>query len=384
MNPDIPTRHVGRSVSRSWPHQGPGPASRTVLLSGPSEIRHEPSSPDAADVTVVDVGLGAIQAGANTAVLAVDEPLRARCAGLAPLFLLRHTGGTDNRWVPYTQQAFTGSAALFVALDGPLLAGDPADAGHLATWMKDLSQRHRACGPRAVNHQRWFINALPGQELEHKFTADGQLDLWRLTTSILDSVGAGDIPGWICEFGNNGGFEQWDFDNHLFEITEPPSDRGYIAFIPAVDGTWIIRRKKFTADAALRHEELTEGVTLGPDPELQKVITDRFGLRPVWGAVYRRVRYNVLLESLASGHVFSIMLDRCTDRAGLVAPLHQVEVEYVRSRTLRTADLDLLRSEYEQLVAFTRAFLADHGVASLEDHRSKLSWLRPVAEGRPA
>ncbi|MFF0345205.1 hypothetical protein [Kribbella sp. NPDC004875] len=163
----------------------------------------------------------------------------------------------------------------------------------------------------------------------------------------------------------------------------PRSERGYIAFIPAVNGTWIIRRKRFSADAEMRHEDLIEGLMLGPNPDLPAVIADRWGLRPAWGKVYRRVRYNVLLESLASGHVFSIMLDRCTERAGLVDPLHQVEVEYVRTRTLRPVDLGLLRNEYEQLVAFTREFLASHGVASLEDHWSKLSWLRPAAGMQP-
>ncbi|GAA1693892.1 hypothetical protein GCM10009745_44310 [Kribbella yunnanensis] len=350
-------------------------ARQTVLLAGPVGLRHDVPAPDLT-VIAVNIGSAAVVAGANTAILTIDATLRAQCQGLAPLFLLQLD---ERRWVPYTQQSFTGTDALFVALEGPALDGNPAIAAHVAAWAQELSARHRACGPRAVNHQRWFVNALPGQELEHKFTLEGQPDLWGLTTGILDTVRAGGVQGWICEHGNNGGFEQWDFDNHLFEITGPRADRGYIAFIPAVDGTWIIRRKKFLADAAMRHEELIESVQLGHDPDLAAVIADRWGLRPAWGQLYRRVRYNVLLESLASGHVFSIMIDRCTERAGLVDPLHQVEVEYVRSRTLRSANLALLRDEYEELVAFTRKFLADRGVANLEDHWSKLSWLRPGA-----
>ncbi|TCC16492.1 hypothetical protein [Kribbella speibonae] len=321
----------------------------------------------------------ALTAAANTAVVTLDAPLREQCRGLAPLFLLRPV---DGRWTPYTQQSFTGDDVLFVALPGSPLTGDSPGANPTA-WTSELAERHRACGPMAVNHQRWFVNALPGQELEYKFTVQGEPDLWRLTTLILDTVRDGGLQDWICEHGNNGGFEQWDFDNHLFEITTPRAERGYVAFIPAVNGTWIIRRKRFIADAEMRHEVLIEGVVLGPNPDLSAVIADRWRLRPAWGEVYRRVRYNVLLESLASGHVFSIMLDRCTDRAELVDPLHQVEVEYVRTRTLRPVDLSLLRSEYEQLVAFTREFLASHGVASLEDHRSKLSWLRPAAGLQP-
>lgn len=354
------------------------PAGRTVLLAGPASLRHEPQGSEPVTVAI-DVTPEGLTAAANTAVVTLDPSMRARCRGLAPLFLLR---AVDDGWTPYTQQSFTGDDVLFVALPGSTLTRDSPGANQTA-WTSELAERHRACGSRAVNHQRWFVNALPGQELEYKFTLQGWPDLWRLTTLILDAVRDGGLEDWICEHGNNGGFEQWDFDNHLFEITAPRAERGYIAFIPAVNGTWIIRRKRFTADAEMRHEDLTEGVVLGPNPDLTAVIADRWGLRPAWGGVYRRVRYNVLLESLVSGHVFSIMLDRCTDRAGLVDPLHQVEVEYVRTRTLRPVDLGLLHGEYEQLVAFTREFLASHGVASLEDHWSKLSWLRPAAGQQP-
>ncbi|TDW15646.1 hypothetical protein [Kribbella kalugense] len=353
---------------------GIAPAERSVLLAGPAGLRHEAQGPEPVTVAI-QVAPDALTVAANTAVVRLDAPMRAQCRGLAPLFLLR---AFDGRWTPYTQQSFTGDDVLFVVLPGPTLTGDLSSANQVI-WTGQLAERHRACGPKAVNHQRWFVNALPGQELEYKFTLQGQPDLWRLTTLILDAVRDGGLQDWICEHGNNGGFEQWDFDNHLFEITTPRTDRGYIAFIPAVNGTWIIRRKRFIADAEMRHEDLIEGVVLGPNPDLPAVIADRWGLRPAWGEVYRRVRYNVLLESLASGHVFSIMLDRCTDRAGLVDPLHQVEVEYVRTRTLRPVDFSLLHSEYEQLVAFSREFLASHGVASLEDHWSKLSWLRPAA-----
>jgi hypothetical protein len=81
----------------------------------------------------------------------------------------------------------------------------------------------------------------------------------------------------------------------------------------------------------IRREELTGGLDLGPDPDLRAVIRDRYGLAPSWSGCYRRVHYNVLLESLRSGHAFSVMFDRCTDAAGLAPDLHQAEVEYIRS-----------------------------------------------------
>jgi hypothetical protein len=42
-----------------------------------------------------------------------------------------------------------------------------------------------------------------------------------------------------------------------------------------------------------------------------EVVRDRFAVEPAWSATYRRLRYNVMLESLDTGHIFSIMFDRC-------------------------------------------------------------------------
>ena len=144
-------------------------------------------------------------------------------------------------------------------------------------------------------------------------------------------------------------------------------------------GTWIIRRKRFIADAEMRYEDLIEGVVLGPNRDLPAKIADRWGRgRP--GERSTEGSGTTSCWSHWPPEMFSRSCStRCTDRAGLVHPLHQVEVEYIRTRTLRPVDFSLLHSEYQQLVAFTCEFLVSHGVASLEDHWSKLSWLRPAA-----
>ena len=53
----------------------------------------------------------------------------------------------------------------------------------------------------------------------------------------------------------------------------------------------------------------------------------------------------MLLESLRSGHVFSVMFDRCTDAARLAPDLHQAEVEYIRSRVITARPGDDLMGE---------------------------------------
>ncbi len=84
--------------------------------------------------------------------------------------------------------------------------------------------------------------------------------------------------------------------------------------MPAIDGPgYLIRRKRYPRDQVLRREDLTHAPEPTADPcDLPQVIRDRYGLTPAWGATYRRIRYKVMLESLRTGHIFSIMYDRCT------------------------------------------------------------------------
>jgi hypothetical protein len=354
---------------------------QTVLVIGPASVRHELDSAAPAVATLA-VAVPADRQPRNTVVLDFSSLADSLPGGhhQAPLFVLTPAAGG---WQPYTLVSFTGKDALFIALDGPPAEGDPGDSRVVNEWVADLSARHRAHAARLNNHQRWFVNARPGLEIEQKFTLAGRPDIWLLEARTRDLVAAGAIDGWIPEHGSNGGFEQWDFPSHIYEIAAPEPERGYIAFIPAVDGSWGIRRKWFTADAVVRREELTGGLALGRDPDLRAVIRDRYGLAPSWSGCYRRVRYNVLLESLRSGHVFSVMFDRCTDATGLAPDLHQAEVEYIRSRVISARPDDALMDEFGQLCAWTRQLLDECDVNAEQDNLSKLTWLRRAARDRP-
>ncbi|WP_431929935.1 hypothetical protein [Nonomuraea jabiensis] len=356
--------------------QIPEHAGRAVVLIGPPGVRHgmlaNPGAVRAVEWTAPCRG----QAG-NTLLLD-HQKLPELAAGEVPLFAAVASPG--GGWMPYTRTAYCEARSLMLALDGPALAfGDPDEPATVQAWADDLVSRHRQVGPQVTNHQRWFVNARPGLEIEHKFTLTEQGDIWPLAIGVLDALHSGQIPGWVPEYGNNDGFEEWDFLNHLFAFDEPA---GHVAFIPAVDGTWIIREKWGPPDTPrVRAEKLTSGVQLGPEPDLESLVWKRYQLRPVWRGGYRRIRYNVMLESPHTGHIFSIMLDHCVDLDGRRDDLHQVEVEYVRSRTLRRppAEHDALMEQLEELIAWTRTYLRDH-VKTREDHLAKISWLRPAAD----
>jgi hypothetical protein len=367
-------------------------SSQAILLIGPAPLRHDPVPAFSTRIQAVPwpqetggqpVNTVLVQAhhlaGSGPGAAATD-PISGMA--MAPLFCL--LPGAPGYWQPCTLVSCTGEDHLYITLPGPPIHGDPASRQQRAAWAEDLSARHRAHGTQLGNHRCWFRNLLPGLEAEHKFTLDPAADIWDLAVRTHQLLRDGALPGWICEHGNNGGFEQWDFVNHLYEITQPGIDRGYIAFIPAVDGqSWIIRRKRYQHDQLIRREELTDGADLGPAPDLAQVIWERFGLRPAWGEAYRRIRYNIMLESLVTGHIFSIMYDRCTTPHAAAPPLIQAEVEYIHSRTIRTSSnqTEVMR-DLSQLTAWTRELLTRRGVAMTENQLSKLTWLREHA-GKP-
>lgn len=120
----------------------------------------------------------------------------------------------------------------------------------------------------------------PSADLARSLRTSGASSPARVPSSA--SEGSSPFPLIVQAAPGNsvGGFEQWDFPSHIYEIAAPEAERGYIAFNPAVDGSWGIRRKWFTADAVIRREELTVGLALGPDPDLRAVITDRLAWLP--------------------------------------------------------------------------------------------------------
>jgi hypothetical protein len=215
-----------------------------LILCAPAVLRHEPAPVTA---TAVHTAPGARSHGIalpNTVIIPADSApgpgvpaaISAGPAGasLAPLFCLLSVG--RQAWRPYTLMSYAGEDLLYIAMPVPPVRGDPAQHAHCRAWAAELSACHRSHIGQLNNHQCWFRNLHPGLEIEHKFTLPAGADIWHLAITTYQALRAGNLPGWIPEHGNNGGFEQWDFLNHVFEITEPAAERGYIAFIPGTDG----------------------------------------------------------------------------------------------------------------------------------------------------
>lgn len=343
----------------------------SLILHVPPELRSAPSVPSSAMVVPVEADVPLRSGPApNTVVASMPEYQLSRTRGLVPLFLLVPDG---DEWWAYTQLLYSTSGIVFCRLDGPPLRGIPNE-GTLRVWLSVLVALRRKYASRLNNHQRWFVKHRASEEIEHKFTLPPDREIWNLSVDMLHMLREEPWDGWIFEHRND--FEQWDFDNYLFEIAEPEPDRGYVSFIPAVDGSWIIKRKWFGEDTPIRREQRWRGVELPDRPSFEDEIRRRFDVSPAWGASFRRERCDINLESLSTGHGYSVMFDRCTVPGLPSAVLVQCEVEYLRSRTLLPIEDAALISEFQWLVSVTRDWLASRRIDAVEDHFSKLSFLR--------
>lgn len=230
-------------------------------------------------------------------------------------------------------------------------------------------------------NSRWaYVQWRPEMELERKFTFTAIPNIWPLEFELFAELYRGDYSGFFPE--PDMGLQLFDYENHLFEVASPEDEKGYISFIPQVDGLITVKRKWFRENAELRREMLWPGERIGTDDfgfvARQRVSGELRRLPP-----FRRKRMDVNYESLATGHVFGVYFDICTtvDDAHPIR-FGQVEVEYCRTRTLQP--LRTVEAEFEALAVHVSRYLSKKGVAFQQDLYSKLDFARDAARERGA
>ena len=233
---------------------------------------------------------------------------------------------------------------------------------------------------RSATISLYFRNHFKGTELEYKYTLDPAPDIWEAGMEVLRALRAGELPGFMPEYRED--FQVWYYDNHLFDVLGPESERGYASFIPSYDGKNILKRKWFAEDSFARREELTHGVDVAPEG-FAGHIAEELGLTVRAMPPFRRVRYDVHCESMRTGHVYGIFFDHCRLLDAPDVVLSQCEVEYLRSRNVLDHEEGEVVAEMDRVDAWVRGFLADRGWAKERSFYSKRSFLRDVvAAGR--
>ncbi|WP_406502948.1 hypothetical protein [Streptomyces sp. NBC_01602] len=144
----------------------------------------------------------------------------------------------------------------------------------------------------------------------------------------------------------------------------------------------MLKRKWITEDTFARREELTPGLDITPD-RFEAYLGKDLGLQVRALPPFQRVRHDIQCESMRTGHVYGIFLDRCALLAAPEVVLSQCELEYLRSRSILDHDQDEVLIEMERVDNWPCEYLAIHGRATEHTFYSKRSFLRDAVALRP-
>ncbi|MEV8424518.1 hypothetical protein [Streptomyces niveus] len=288
--------------------------------------------------------------------------------GLVPLcYLAEHPGGGYHA---YAQIRFHPEDACFVRTTREPVGCGPVEELH---WLGPVLTAHAESGTALNNHLRYFRKHFSGTELEFKYTLDPAPDIWAASMELLKALRDGELDGCRPEYREE--FQIHHTENHLFDVTGPEPEIGYATFIPTVTAGHVLKRKWFTEDTFARREELTHGLDITPD-RFGEHLSEDLHLEVQAMPPFQRVRYDIQCESMPTGHVYGIFLDRCALLAAPEVVLSQCELEYLRSRSILDHDPDEALSEMERIDGWLREYLSARGWATEHTFYSKRSFLR--------
>lgn len=298
------------------------------------------------------------------------DPMFAQQAGLQPgdVPLALIAPSSDDAAHVYIRIRLEGSESLFVRLTETAVDGD------VAVWLATARAGYFAHRLYLGNHQCYYYRRFAGTEIEHKYQMPADADIYHMCRAVWADIRDGGFPGYALEFRD--GYQAWDYDNQIFEVCEPEDEAGYISFIPLVGGGYTLKRKWFTEDQTARREVMYK--ESGEVSDRVEYLRDRFGVEASGLPAFRRVRYDVNLESTTTGNVFGIFFDEVTVASHPQALLRQCEVEYLRTRSVLENTDETCLAELEEVAQWLERFLADHNVAAERGVYSKLSFLRDV------
>ena len=298
---------------------------------------------------------------------------RQHWAGLsaAPLFLL---GRSDATITAHSLARLGAHDGLFIRAAELARTGGPVDLANVLPTVQKITSDDREF---FNNHQCCYQKFWPDTEFEHKITMLDPVDLHAVAVGLRNLVGTEHLPGTIWDYRDD--YQLWDFNNHLFEVTGPPAEAGYISFIPDSAGTVIVKRKWFTHDSPRRRETRWRGVRI---PQTIDGFED-YAWSHVDGDIrfrgsFRRTRFDSTCEFTRTGNIYGFMVDWCRPLDHPDAQhLYQIEVEYLHSRTRDQAARHAVETELMTVRNAAAAYLDRTGIAHRRGE-SKLSYLRSL------
>nr|MDT0658724.1 hypothetical protein [Micromonospora sp. DSM 115978] len=316
--------------------------------------------------------LNGLRLGTTVSALIADLSDPGRPANQAPLFCaVQYRDG----WHIYSRVHQRVDRWCFIRTSTAAIPAMGDDLG----WLDNAVALHARNATILNSHVCTKPPAFAGNEVETKFTLPAQTAIWPLAVLTHERLTAGAIPNMVLRFGED--FESYDFDNFLFDVIGPEKHRGYVSFMTVKPGLYRLKRKRFTADTRIRAEEVSG--EFRPDQPLDTYVRDALRLNARALPPFRRIRHDVMLESLATGGHYCILFDRCSLHAAPEETLVQCEIEYLRTRSVLPPEEKLILDELESLAAWCGKLLSEHRILADASYYSKLSYLRDVVHRRP-
>lgn len=294
----------------------------------------------------------------------------------------------DRSWVVYVPSRLTTDAGLFHRVAEITYAFSVTEIGFAATTqpptavLAEVVDRLPEFSTTVGSHECWYHTIDAGVEYEHKFTLDPNTDIYALTRGIAAEIGRGEPDHLRPEFANI--FEMWQFHNYMFEVSGPTSaDCGYASFIPRRAGGHVIKRKRFSQDGFARYETKTTVTEQLTDVAQMQCYLQRLGLEVDYLGEFVRTRFDTNVESVDTGHIYSVMADRCVFPAHPGTVLQQLEIEYLRSRGSERDRRGEMIDELGSLRRWTIRHLAEQAIPAEPSHLSKYTLLRKLAHASP-
>ena len=293
---------------------------------------------------------------------------------LAPLMVLRQHEGTGHRDIEVLMStrlraigAVFARVARFPTTNLDVWAITREALGHTSAY-------HRTV---AIEWQE-FTKYDQEHEVEIKINLLGPVSIWSLATSIAPLVGGYEFPGFIPDVGNE--LQRWESKQQFCEILAPADQVGYISYREQASGCFL-KYKVFSEDTMRRKETLRqlENRPMERLPELLARMHPELVVRPL--PAITRARFDINLESAATGHCFGIAIDEVTvDESGQI--LRQAEIEYYRSRIHDGLDTSTIVPEMTRLAGLVEAYLQRRDIPCERTFYSKLTFLRECADQR--
>lgn len=236
-------------------------------------------------------------------------------------------------------------------------------------FIKKAIEYHNKNAVFLGNHQCYYRKEESDFEIEYKFNLLNNADPWKLCIDLYNEIKTGNLNNYILEYKDE--FQKWDYLNYLFEITGPEADIGYISFIPQTNNKYLIKRKIYKYDQLKRKEIHFKNIDI--KGSLDEYLKNNFNVDFIEYPPFRRVRYDINIESLITGNVHGIFFDYISID-GRANVLMQCEIEYLRTRSLFSNQE--YKNEMDEIKNFVINFLKNKKVDYIETFYSKLNFLK--------